>query len=388
MKFLGYILRNARRNPVRSILTIASVAVCLMLMMILMSFLSINSSVASSLRVYHRIVTMSSTGFAQPMPIARVHEIANMSGVVAASPLNWYGGKYNEEVMPFAQFGVFADQFFTIYDELKVPPDQLKAWQADKAGCIIGRLLAEDRHLKVGDVVPLKGDIYPFDLRLTVSGIYDGPSNRDRRMLVFHWEYLDDGLKRDSAGRMSGIAGVIVIKTKTADDMVKVSKAIDDEYRNSDVPTRTQTEEAFTKMFAEMWGDMRGLIRDVGLAVIFSLLCVAGNAMAMAMRERTTEVAVLKAIGFSKPLVIGLVLTEATFVALLGGIVGALGSKLLFDLHDFSKYTAGFLPFFFIPWTTAFLGLGVAMAIGLASGVIPAVRAAQLSVIDGLRKVV
>jgi putative ABC transport system permease protein len=388
MKFLHYILRNARRNPIRSLLTVASIAVCLFLMMILWSFLAINTESAESLRIYNRIVTMSSQGFAQPVPIARVQEIATMDGVTATSPFSWYGGKYNEDPIPFAQFGVDADTVFKIFDDLTVPPEQLKAFQQDRAGCVIGRKLATEYRLKLGDPLPLKGDIYPFDLDLIVRGVYDGPSNRDLRMCLFHWNYLDEGLKRIGRRLETGNAGIVYIKCKNAEIMPALSKRIDDLYLNSDTPTRTLTEEAFGKMFAEMFGDMRGFIQNVGLAVVFSLVCVAGNAMAMSMRERVTEVAVLKAIGFSKPLVMTLILTEAILVAGIGGVFGAFGSKLLFDNFDISRYSGGFLPFFYVPWRTALLGFAASLFIGFASGIIPALRAARLSVIDGLRKVV
>jgi putative ABC transport system permease protein len=388
MKFLGYILRNARRNPIRSALTVASIAVCLFLMMILTSFIAINTEVASDLRVYNRVVTMSSQGFGVAVPIARVAEIEAMDGVVAATPFSWFGGKVGEEINPFAQFGVDADKLFKIVDEYKVPPEQQKAFREDKAGCIIGKKLAEDRGLKVGDPLPLKGDIYPVDLNLTIRGLYDGPANRDRRTCFFHWSYLDELLRKPPNTRASGNAGIIYIKCKSADAMPEICRKIDLAYKNSETPTRTQTEEAFTKMFAEYFGSMRDLIFAVGVAVVASLVCVAGNAMAMAMRERTTEVAVLKAIGFGKVLVLFLVLAEAVLVAGVGGLLGAFGSKAFFDAVDIARYTAGFLPFFYVSWTTALLGFALSLLIGLVSGIVPAVRAASLSVVNGLRKVV
>jgi putative ABC transport system permease protein len=388
MKFLGYITRNARRNPVRSLLTVASITVCLFLMMILLSFLAVNDTVARSTRETNRLVVMSSQGFAQPVPISLVRQIAALEGVATVTPLSWYGGKLGEETMPFAQFGVDPLTFFRVYDELTIPRDQLEAFQQDPSGCVIGKKLAEDRHFKVGDLLPLKGDIYPFDLELTIRGIFDGPPNRDRRMCVYHWEYLDEGLRRDYGGTGSGNAGTIAVKVKQAGGLPALAKTIDDLTRNSDTPTRTQTEEAFLRMFAEMMGDMRAFIRIVGLAVIFSLVCVSGVSMAMSMRERTTEVAVLKAIGYGKGLVLYLVLAEAIWMAGIGGLLGALGSKALFDFVDISRYTAGFLPFFYVPWPTALLGLAASLAIGLVSGLVPAVRAATLPVIDGLRKVV
>ena len=157
MKYLTYILRNARRNPVRSILTIASMGICLSLMMILLSFFAISDEANSSTRIYNRIASLNANGFAGMLPIARVKEIAQLDGVVAVTPFSWIGGKYQDEIMPFAQFGVDPDTVFTVMDELTIPADQLKAFQENKDGCVIGRKLAEDKKLKVGSKLPLEG---------------------------------------------------------------------------------------------------------------------------------------------------------------------------------------------------------------------------------------
>lgn len=210
-------------------------------------------------------------------------------------------------------------------------------------------------------------------------------------------DYFDELLKRTIASSTSattgtahraGNAGMIFIKCRSANDMPLLCKSIDESYRNSEYPMRTQTEEAFGKMFEEMLGDLKGMIRIIGLAVIFSLLCVAGNSMAMSMRERTSEVAVLKAIGFNRRLILFMVLTESVLVAGLGGAIGSLGVKFFCDWVDLSKFTAGFLPFYYVPWNIALQGLAVSLFIGLASGLYPALRAANLSVIDGLRRVI
>ncbi len=400
MKYFTYILRNARRNPVRSLLTIASTAICLSLMMILMSFFAISDEANASTKIFNRIACLNANGFAGMLPIARVSEIAQLDGVLAVTPFNWIGAKYHDEIMPFAQFGIDPDTVFKVMTELTVPPGELKALQENKDGCAIGRKLAEDKKLKVGDKLPLKGDAYPVDLDLTVRCIYDGPSNRDLRMCLVRWDYFDESLKKvvfrsssstaiqPASARTSGNAGMIFIKCKTGDDMAPLCKTIDDRYRNSEFPCRTQTEEAFGKMFEEMLGDLKGMIRIIGLAVVFSLLCVAGNSMAMSMRERTSEVAVLKAIGFNRGLVLFMVLAEAVLVAGLGGAIGSLGSKAFCDFVDLSKFTGGFLPFYYVPWNIALYGLAVSLFIGLASGLYPAVRAANLSVIDGLRRVI
>jgi putative ABC transport system permease protein len=400
MKHFRYILRNARRNPVRSLLTIASTSICLFLMMVLLAFFAINDEVSEESRIYNRIVTMNANGFAGMVPISFVGEISRMNGVIAATPFSWYGGKYHDEVMPFSQFAVDAQTIVDVMAELSVPPDQLKAFKANKDGCLIGRKLASDRKLKVGDPLPLKGDAYPVDMNLTVRGIYSGPARTDQRMCLFHFDYFDEALKRAAMGsssggsltpaaaRLSGNAGTIFIKCKNADVMPSLSKKIDDLYRNSDNPTRTQTEEAFGKMFSDMMGDLKLAIYGIGVAMVFALLFVSGNAMAMAMRERTTEIAVLKAIGFPKGLVLFLVLSEAVLVAGLGGAMGSLGSKFFFDYVDIAPFTGGFLPFFYVSWNIALFGLAVSLFVGFFSGVVPALLAANSSVVNGLRKVV
>jgi putative ABC transport system permease protein len=400
MKHLPYIFRNARRNPVRTILTIASTSICLFLMTILLAFFAINNEVAEESRIYNRIVVMNANGFAGMVPVSCVSEISKMDGVVAATPFSWYGGKYQEEAVPFSQFAVDAEAIFNVMDELKVPPAQLKEFKEYKDGCVIGQRLAMDRRLKVGDPLPLKGDYFPVDLSLTIRGIYSGPHRTDQRMCLFHFDYFDEALKRSAPMRTSrssasvgnafssGNAGTIFVKCKNADIMPSLNKKIDSLYRNSDYPTRTQTEEAFGKMFADMLGDLKTAIQGVGVAVVVALLFVSGNAMAMAMRERTTEIAVLKAIGFSKGLVLFLVLAEAVLVAGSGGALGTLGSKAFCDFVDISQYTGGFLPFFYVSWNITLFGLGVSLFVGFASGVIPALMAANSSVVNGLRKVV
>jgi putative ABC transport system permease protein len=400
MKYLSYILRNARRNPVRSILTIASTAVCLFLTMGLIAFFAVFDEAYSSMRIYNRVMTLNSNGFAGVLPISRVAEVAKVEGVVKASPFSWFGGKYQNEIMPFAQFGVDQDVILDIIDEFSMPAEQLKAFKEDRKACIIGRKLATERKLNVGDSLQLQGDAFPINLDLTIAGIYDGPSNRDLRMCFFRFDYFDEALKRVASGRsrrsslttvdtgLSGNAAAIYIKCKDATSMAGVCKRIDEMYKNTEYPTRTQTEEAFGKMFGEMLGDLKNAIYWIGAAVVTALIFVAGNSMAMAMRERTTEVALLKAIGFNRGLVLFLVMAEAVLVATLGGAVGAVGCKVLFDLFDITPYTAGFLPFFYIPWNVTLLGLLISVLIGFASGIVPALLAANSSVIDGLRKVI
>jgi putative ABC transport system permease protein len=253
---------------------------------------------------------------------------------------------------------------------------------------VIGRKLAEEKKLKLGDPFELKGEIYPFDMNLTVVGIYDGPEKRDLRSCFFNWDFLNEGLKRDFAGTGANNAGSVLILCKDAKSIPDLCKAVDAETKSSDRPTKTQTEDAFVAQFSEMIADLQTYINMVGLAVAFSLLIICGVAMAMSMRERTSEVAILRAIGFQKGQILFMVLAEAVLIAGIGGLIGTFGTLLLFKFWDISPYTMGFFPFFYVPTGLATLGFVVSLLVGLLSGLVPAVRAAGLPVVDGLRKVV
>jgi putative ABC transport system permease protein len=286
--------------------------------------------------------------------------------------------------MPFAQFATDADHAFNVWDEYVIDPEQLKEWQSDRQGCVADRRLAEHRGWKIGERIPLKGTFYQFDLDLRLCGVYDAPQYTDS--LWFHWKYLDEGLRsRNAPG--SGNAGTIFVKTQGADMIPLVIKAIDSEFASSANPTRTQTEAAFAQMFADMLGNIQAYIRNIGLAVVFSLSLVAANAMAMSIRERTTEIAVLKAIGFPRARVLGMVLGEACLLTLLGGTLGlGLGGAFFQMLHGAIRqfFPLGFLD---VAGLWMVLLLAVAAGIGFASGIVPGLRAAQLSVVDGLRRV-
>jgi putative ABC transport system permease protein len=248
-------------------------------------------------------------------------------------------------------------------------------------------MLAEDLNLKIGDRLPLGGDIYPVNLDLEIAAIYDGPAKRDRRMVMFHWEYLNELLKAQNYTVEADNAGAVIIKCENAQIIPGLIKQIDDSYRSSDAPTKTQTEEAFVKQFSEMMGNLQDLLLAVGFSVVLALLLVSGNAMAMSLRERTTEIAVLKAIGFSKPLVLVLILAESMLVAGIGGLIGAGGMYALFRSVDAGKISP-FLNGFYILEPYVIWGIASALVIGLLSGMVPAMAASRLSVIQGLRKVV
>lgn len=387
MKFLPYILKNALRNKIRSSFTVLSIAVSLFLVTVLYGYLEFQDELAAESVQYNRLVVTHRQGLTSPMPAAHLDKVRSVEGVKAATQMSWFGGKYKDDRLAFAQFALDPQAVMDVYDEYRLPSEQLARWQKNRTGCVVGRRIARNRGWKVGDKIVLKGDIYDCDLELSVDGIYDGVETGDLDMLWFHWKYLDEAL-RARRSPMAGMIGVVTVKAVSAAEMPEVSRRIERRFASSDTPTRAVTEQAFQQMFTEMVGNVQAFIRNTALAVVFSLVCVAANAMAMSLRERTREVAVLKAIGFQRRTVLGLVLGEALLIALVGGLLGTLGAKALFGAVDLSRVPVPGLNRFYIPWITAVYGLALAAAVGLLSGIVPAWRAAQVSVVNGLRKVV
>lgn len=387
MRFFPLIIRNVLRNKIRTLFTGSSIAMSLFLVVMLYSFLTVQDEILASSAGYNRIVATHVQGLTGRVPIAYVDRIRSIDGVLDAVPFSWFGGKYRDETIPFAQFATDATRILNLMDEIDLPEEQLRAWQEDKTGCVVGALLAKNKGWKIGDKIPLKGDIYPADLELTVRGIYDGTSKTvDREQLWFHFKYMDEALKAKQQ-RTAGNAGIVFIRAESAAAMPEVMRSIDKDFANSDSPIKAMTEKEFVQSFMEMMGNVQAFIRALSTSVVVALLFVAGNGMMMALRERTREIAVLKAIGFETWRVMMMVLTESILIALFGGLAGGLGAKLMFETIDFSRWLTG-MGTFFVPWSVAGQAILLGAFVGLVSGIYPAWRAASLSVVEGLRKVV
>ena len=385
MKTLKYIWRNVMRNKLRTSLTVLSVGFSLALMTVLHGYMAMQDAWGSEAEKNNRVVVMNTQGFSGMLPIAYVDRVRKVEGVRAAVPYSWYGGIYKDEQMPFAQFGTDPKEVFNVWDEFTIDPDQLREWQENRQGCVADYRLAARKGWKIGDRIPLRGTFYTYNLDLVLVGTFDSPQNTDS--LWFHWDYLEQGMKQMSA-EGTGNSGTIFAKIESSDVIPNVCQSIDDRFASSNNPTRTQTEAAFAQMFTDMLGNIQAYIRNIGLAVVFSLSLVAANSMSMSMRERTTEIAVLKAIGFSRARVIFLVLGEACGIALMGGILGVgMGCGFLEALHNVSVQ---FFPFSIVEMAGMWLVylLIAAGGIGFISGIGPSYHAAQLSVVNGLRQVI
>lgn len=386
MKYLTYVLRNVRRNKLRSLLTILAIGVCLMLMTFLYGYLASMEAWGREADKYNRVVVMSSQGFDGMVPFKTLDEVREMEGVVAAVPFSWYGGKYGDGTEFFAQFGTDPERVFDVWSEFKIPPEQLAEFKKDRQACVVDRALAKRLGLQIGDRVPLQGTFYQFNLDLKLVGIYDPPETT--LSLYFNLKYLDDGLRQLGGDRAigAGNCGTIFLKAASADGIPELCRRIDERYASSPNPTKTQTEKAFSQMFVKMAGNVQNFILFIAVFVTISLTLVAANGMAMSMRERTMEIAVLKAIGFQKATLLVITLGESVLIAVIGGLLGVGAGRGLYALgHLFAPMIVQTSS---MPWPVMAWGLAVAVGIGLASGTVPAVLAARLSVIDGLRRIV
>ena len=379
MKYLRLVLANLGRHKLRTVLTILSVALALFLFA---SLRSVTTTLAASAQFggARRLVTLNATGLVFPLPLAYGNRIKTLPGVTGLSWANWFGGKYGDGKTFFANFAVDPESYLAIYPEIVLPADQKQSFIQDRTGAIIGKRLLSRYGWKLGQNVTLQGTIFQGDWTFTIRGVYTptDPAIGDD-VLIFHHEYFDERIGR------AGIAGWYIVEIADPSRAPAIAKSIDDMFRNSSSPTKTGTEREFQASFATMWGNVSFLMSTIGLAVVFAILLVTANAMMMSARERTGEIAVLKTIGFSDRLLFALVMVEAGAMALTGAALGLGGAKLLYPAINFNG--AGFLPGFTVATSTLVIGALVAVGLMLASGLIPALRAARLPVVQALRQV-
>lgn len=379
MKYVPLVLANLGRHKIRTILTIASVTLALFLFASLrtvVTTLHANSQFGSA----RRLVTLNATGLVFPLPMAYANKIRALPGVESVSWANWFGGRYGDGKQFFAQFAVDAESYLAMYPEITMPEDQKQAFLHERSAAIIGRRLVDRYGWKVGQDVTLQGTIFPGDWTFTIRGVYTptAPAIGDDA-LIFHHEYLDERIGH------AGIAGWFIVQISDPAAAAAIAKTIDDQFRNSSVGTKTGTEQAFQAGFATMLGNVSLLMGTIGTAVVFAILLVTANAMMMSARERTGEVAVMKTIGFSNRTLFGLVLSEAGVIAGAGALLGLGIAKVFYRAINFNGF--GFLPGFAITTGTLVMGGGIALLLMLASGLVPAARAARLPIVQALRRV-
>lgn len=377
-KHFFLILKNLRRNTRRTVLTVFSSAISVFLIGSLLSVYGMlyDRDVAEESAL--RLITRHKVSLGQAMPFYYGDRIRSVDGVASITPMNWFGGTYIDQRPEnmFARFAVDPEEIFNIYSEFDVPPEQFQAFLRDRQAVAVGQSVAERVGLELGQRITIKGDIYPFDPELTVRAIFSG---QDDQQAFFHFKYLEESVGPGFGSQV----GAFAIRLRSAEDATPVSVAIDDLFRNSPEPTKTETESAFQLSFVTQLGNVKLFLLSIAGAIVFTMLMVSANTVAMSVRERTREIGVLKTLGFQSGSVLGLVLGEAVVIALMGGAAGvaatwaATGMMADANVQFFSGFT---LPSWGVPVCFA-----MALVVGLGSSAVPAIVAARTRICDALR---
>jgi putative ABC transport system permease protein len=382
MKYARIIFANLLRKKVRLMLTLGSFAVALFLF----AFLAVVKDAfnrGSDVAGADRLVVINRTSIINTIPLSYRDKILRIPGVKYATHNNWFGGVYQDEKNFFPQFVIDPENQRQVFPELIVPDDQWKTFVNDREGAIVGARTAERFHWKIGDRIPIKTTLYGGGAwEFNLDGIYHGkrPAD-DETQFWFQWDYFEERVPQSFKGQI----GWYVLRLNSPDDAVAVSKAIDTEFANSSSETKTQSESAFAASWVKQFGNIQFLILSIGTVVFFTLLLVTGNTMAISVRERISELAVFKAIGYSDQKLLFFVLAESLLIALIGGLAGLLFAMLA--VPALGSALNGLLPSLVLSPSILTLGLVLAIVVGLISGMIPGFMAMRMRVANALRRV-
>jgi len=384
LKYLHFLRVNLFRKKIRTALTIGSFAIAMLLfgLLVIIRF-AFNQGV--EVAGADRLIVMNRVTFIEPLPISYMDRIAAMPGVKAVTHATWFGGIYQDPKNFFPQFAVDPESWHEMYPEYVVNDAQWKAFLDDRQSAIAGAGIAKQYGWKIGDRIPIEGTIFQGNWQFNLVGIYTGARPKDdTSQFWFHYDYLNETLKAEGGHNWVDHPGWYVVKLANPDDAAGIVKKIDQTFANSDAETKTDTEQAFAENFAKQAGNIAFILESVGAVVFFTLLLVTGNTMATSVRERTGEFAILKALGFSDRFILFFVLAESISIALIGGALGIGLAKLS---TAFGSPAPSVLPLFYLPTVQVFVGIGVALAVGVIAGLLPALTASHLKVVDALRRI-
>jgi len=384
MYTLRLIFKNAMRHKLRTSLTILGLVVAIFSFGLLQTVVDAWYAGAEGAS-NTTLVTRNKTSLVFPLPLsyqARIRAVPGVSGVGFA---NWFQGTYKDPKNFFAQFAVSGESYLNIYPDYLLPPEQRADFLKDRKGCIVGRKLADQYGFKVGDVIPLKGTIYPGNWELTVRGIYDGrQSTTNTATLFFHWDYVNETMKKVMPRRANQI-GVYVVQIDQPENAAGISAAVDKEFANSLAETLTETEKAFQLGFVSMSEAIVVAIRVVSFVVIVIIGAVMANTMAMSARERLGEYATLKALGFGPGFLALMIFGESLLLAAFGA---AIGIVILFPFAAFlGKVMGTMFPVFEVSRLTVVQQVLAALVIGTLAAIAPTIRAVRINIVDGLRSI-
>jgi putative ABC transport system permease protein len=384
VKFFHLIWSNLKRKKLRTSLTLLSIVVAF----VLFGFLSsIQQALVGGVALAgaDRLVVRHKVSIIQMLPESYKARMERIPGVALATHQTWFGGIYQDPKNFFMQNPVVPEEFLAMHPELVLSPEQKEAWLKTRTGAIVGRKTAERFHWKIGDKVPIQSTIWSTAAgnrtwEFDIVGIYDGEKKgTDTTPLFFRYDYFDEARQPGA----KGLVGWYSIRVKDPAQAAEVAKLVDREFENSAAETKTEPEGAFVQAWASQIGNIVLIVAAILGAVFFTILLVTGNTMAQAVRERTGELGVLKAIGFTNAQIVSLVLAESCLLTVLGG---ALGLGLAWLVISRGDPTNGLLPMFFFPTRDLLIGLGLSVALGLVTGIFPALQAMRLRVADALRR--
>ena len=383
MKYLHLIWAALFRSKTRTLLTLFSVIAAFLLFGMLDSVRVAFTAGGSSVAGADRLIVSSKLSLTQMLPVSLARQVETTPGVKQSAYAAWFGGICQNPNQFFPNFSV-SENYFELFPEFRIPEDQLAAWKADRTGAVVGAALAAQHGWKIGDTIPLQATIFPRDgsndWPMTIRAIFhvDDPEQQGQEnQLMFHWEYFDE-----SNDYVKSRIGWLTVQVDDINGSVQTARAIDALSANSDHETKTQTESAFQQSFAKQFGDIGLIVTLIMSAVFFTLLLLTGNTMAQAVRERIPELAVLKTIGFSNQSVLWLVLTEAILLIGLGGLIGLAIAAVL--MPGISAGSGGMIQLPGVPTQTWITGLVLMAMIGFAVGLLPALRAMRLNIVDAL----
>jgi len=379
VKFLPLIFRNAFRNRRRTILTVLSISMSLFLVSTLRTLLEQLESPPATPESATRVLTRHQTSLANVLPISYREKIRSMPGVSEVSTYQWVGGIYKDPANFFAQFAVDPDHFFNVYPDIHtLSPDQKEAFMKERTATLAGISLAKRFGWNLGDRITLQGTFINSNIELVICGfLKDGGSEN---LLLLRHDYLNELWNNYES------SGVFAVRVRSAEEIPAVIESIDNAFVSSTAPTKTETEKAFVLGFVSMLGNVRTLVVSISTVLLFTIILVAANTMAMSIRERTGEIAILKTLGFSSTHVLTVLICESAVIAVAGGLIGSLGARYLLGGLDFAAYTTGFIQQFDVRWATVALSAAISLVVAFASTMVPAWTASRIPIAEAIRR--
>jgi putative ABC transport system permease protein len=385
MSWISLTWANLTRRKLRLVFTLLSIILAF-LMFGMLDALRTSLSMSVNLTGADRLIALSKVSIIDSFPVSHYEKTRAVEGVSSVVHLNWFGGVYKEGTMQIPVFPMNVEEFFNVYPEVKITPEEFAAWKADRQGIVVGKVLAERYGWKKGDRIPIKSSIFrkannSETWEFNVAAIYtvENSAGWDNQSAMFHYDYFNESLQfgRNEIGWMT-------VKVKDPDQSEAIAKRIDALFANSSDETKTGTEKAFTKQFMEQIGSIGKILISVVFAVFFTMLLVTANTMAQSVRERTNEIGVLKTLGFSADAILRLVIGEALFLTIVGGLIGfGLAYLAVWRMQPMMKT---YFPIFEIDSSTIITALVLMIALGVITGLWPAVSAMRLKITDALRR--